>query len=155
TARSYTIGRSHRTNSDPPGYQSHDHRLYLQNLSARSGRWWYGQSWLHKCYHLCWARQTLSPEEYSFGSYNGSGKSGSHSFLLCISLPPDLSQKRIYRYESRPCSDCLAEFPPFQSDHLQPRPKTALYVLSNVTWDLNTLPTIAAYLARHGCYSHQ
>ncbi len=49
--------------------------------------------------------------------------------LLCISLPPDLKSKRIYRYESRPYSDC-GGISPFQSDHLQPRPKTALYVLS-------------------------
>lgn len=74
--------------------------------------------------------------------------------LLCISLPPDLSQNGFIGTKADRVL-IAGGISPFQSDHLQPRPKTALYVLSNVTWDLNTLPTIAAYLARHGCYSHQ
>ncbi len=70
----HSSGRGHRVTFGPTGCQSHDHRLYLQNLSARLGRWWYGQSLLHKVlppvrarklFHrgiFIWVLQRIRPE---------------------------------------------------------------------------------------------
>ncbi len=78
-----------------------------------------------------------------------SGKSGSRSFLLCISLPPDLvkngfigtkADRVLIAWRNLPVSIGPPSAAPQNS------PLRAVHV----TWDLNTLPTIAAYLARHG-----
>ncbi len=79
------------------------------------------------------------------------GKSGSRSFLLCISLPPVLSQNGFIGTKADRILIAWRNFtrsigPPSAA------PQNSPLRAVQRAWDLNTLPTIVAYLARHGCY---